>query len=873
MQRSSIHQSVYQSTHQSAQQSAHQLAQQSAHQSAQHSAHKAEQQSVHQSTKKNNSTDKSIQNSINRSSKNETKLKDASNRTNFEKSNKQNTKRKSKMFYDRSHYLTDAIIEEPDDESRKNMGHTEVIESLASDYSKNLRLSSSFSRGSNYFEKSSEKIAKSSKDKNISSKIDQTKNSNNFKSMNKANKSEKSSLSNDLLSLDNGKSSSMKSKRKSRSLKVLRSSNASNKTHESPRKSILKKSISRIKSITRSKIDDLSDVSLILNSTKESNDANDLVELKTKEDESKENLNDISVTGFETNLTLESDFEVVFDEKDNSQLINEPVESKNLTNSRQFSKFDDEIEQQRNSMNQKSLPEISLVQTSISETLSQPESMKKSLEKANMNLSKSKTTNKSKSQLPTSTNFDLSIDFNSEDEDVNLKSINEKMTDRSIKEPQNSRNEINSLRSTPKSILKTTSKSKCWEASDFSLVNLTIDSSKKSISNHASFQKTNSVRFSDKVSEKFANGVLSSRNEEEKEDEIESNKNNKMAENSSKEKELNDLPDLNDLNGYSNNETSKSSSSKKVEESLNKEESSIGKINESEESLNVTIDDLSLLDEELEKESLNMTANKTPTDQLTKNQSTFIVKSLKKPEKKQKFKNMIKKLDKIPKYYETFVDKTPTIIYPQIKDDQAEAEEERSVRRSKRIRVRPLDFWRSQKPKYKLDKNTKCLTIEGIDKGFAIDNPFRKRRTRSSRSKSKKGSKQQKRKREEASDDENINEVKMKKIRYEPNEISIHQEINKSAIEISEKIKKEATEFCSQNDLEWTESKQSKGVFMAFMSRRKDRNGNTQATGFMKLTSLLKKPTQKSANYVTRYVVMFGCASVVIGKNSNNLKI
>ena len=64
--------------------------------------------------------------------------------------------------------------------------------------------------------------------------------------------------------------------------------------------------------------------------------------------------------------------------------------------------------------------------------------------------------------------------------------------------------------------------------------------------------------------------------------------------------------------------------------------------------------------------------------------------------------------------------------------------------------------------------------------------------------------------------------------------------------------------------LNWTESEQTEGLYMAFMSRRKNQKGNTQVNGFMKLAGLLSKPMQRSTNYVTEYVVLRGSASVVI---------
>ena len=204
------------------------------------------------------------------------------------------------------------------------------------------------------------------------------------------------------------------------------------------------------------------------------------------------------------------------------------------------------------------------------------------------------------------------------------------------------------------------------------------------------------------------------------------------------------------------------------------------------------------------------------------------------------------------KYYETMINKTPTIIYPDNAMNNDEDDEDASIRRSNRIRVRPLEYWRNQKLKYKLDTETKCFTIDGVEKGFKPENPFSKKYTRQPKS-NKRKLKQKKTKlpriKEEDSDeeeeastsneDESSSEEErepIKRVRYSPNdEESIHQDINESAIMRSERIKREATEFYSKSDLKWNPASQSKGVFLALMNRKKSSKSGTQASGFIKM--------------------------------------
>lgn len=205
-----------------------------------------------------------------------------------------------------------------------------------------------------------------------------------------------------------------------------------------------------------------------------------------------------------------------------------------------------------------------------------------------------------------------------------------------------------------------------------------------------------------------------------------------------------------------------------------------------------------------------------------------------------------------PKFYETMVNKTPTIIYPQTGErEQADEQDDGPVRRSSRIRVKPLEYWRNQKLKYKIDSETKCFTIEGVEKGFKPENPFSKKTTRPASNKRKlnerrtklpkikeekasSGSETESSSSEsESSSDEEREPVK--KVRYTPNEESIHQPVNESALVTSERIKKEAAEFYSKQDLVWAPSKQSAGVFIALMNRKKSPKTGTQASGFIKM--------------------------------------
>ena len=857
------------------------------------------------------------------------KLKDVSNMTNQNsKYNEIATTRKDerKSKYDKSNYISfsHAHVYEPDDEIIKDHVQTELIESLLdSSTFKDLNLESLISKKSTA---DSTKFSKSGKTKNYSRSFsDPTRSTN------------KSLKRSDLISvdfadfdLDNEKTtnrtsdkSANKSAKKSFDNSVKDASkhgsmikNLSTKNSFRPaerRKSILKKPVQQVEEDKRTlicnidgdKIEDLSDVSLILNSTcsqEEPNDDKTKSESESKLKESDHNLElDLSIIGLDASVS--SDVEVVF-EDEQSTCENQNIEP----NSKSFSNFNEEIELCRKSISQHSSPQLSVVSTSISETLSQPESSKKSTnvekskEQEDFSIefhsddekSPAKSTGSSMNGTPKSTGIqsnkwkstsisktlpqsskknmnnekskeqeDFSIEFNSDDERSPAKSVCSSVNGT----PRSADNQ--SIKSTPKSILKKNSSKRIWDASEFSLVDLTIGSSaNKSSSNH---RKSNSVRFSDNVSEKFTRNLSFKRDDKTGQsngksldqsidrsisetiskcisEAIVSSKSNEHSL-ESEEVEANNasLPDLDDDESYANLDEERNTHDEESEE----------------ESLNVTIDELNESLNDVEEEEQNDDADRTPvnTPEVNKHQSTFTVKSLKKRPRKA-FKNVNKK--QLPKYYETFVDQTPTIIYPHHDDEQPD-----SVRRSSRIRVRPLDFWRCQKPNYRLDKDTKCLTIDGVEKGFRVDNPFKRKRLNTNQPKRsiKKDKKSKKRKHHSLEDDDQEDEREVvRKRRYNLNdEISIHQQLNRSAIELSDKIKKEATEFCTHGELKWSESKQSKGVHIAFMNRSKGSNGKMQATGFMKLDPLLKKPPQKTGNYMTNYVVMFGAASIKIG--------
>ena len=218
------------------------------------------------------------------------------------------------------------------------------------------------------------------------------------------------------------------------------------------------------------------------------------------------------------------------------------------------------------------------------------------------------------------------------------------------------------------------------------------------------------------------------------------------------------------------------------------------------------------------------------------------------------------------KYYETITNKTPTIIYPTgalSNEEEVEEDDDQNslIRRSSRIRVKPLAYWRNQKLKYKLDTETKCFTIEGVEKGFNPVNPFTKKYSKQQQANSNKRKLKQKKKlklpriKEERGEDDDEEENRssedeeeessseeeerepIKKVRYTSNQedVSIHQDINESALVISEKIKREAAEFYSKQDLIWNPSRQSQGVFIALMNRKKSSKTGTQASGFIKM--------------------------------------
>jgi len=265
-------------------------------------------------------------------------------------------------------------------------------------------------------------------------------------------------------------------------------------------------------------------------------------------------------------------------------------------------------------------------------------------------------------------------------------------------------------------------------------------------------------------------------------------------------------------------------------------------------------------------------------EQQEQNTDTEFKRPTKPPARKLTSRTVVKKQ---PKYYETMVNNTPTIIYPYMEgNDGEEVDQDGSIRRSSRIRVKPLEYWRNQKLKYKIDTETKCYTIDGVEKGFKPENPFTKKYTK--QPKSNKNKLKEKKSRlprikeenvsdeestsseNESSDDERKREP-IEKVRYSPNEVSIHIDLNESAVAISERIKREAAEFYSKSDLVWNAASQSKGVYLALMNRKKLSKNGTQASGFIKMIEFAEKPEQTTTDYITKYVVMFGAVSVQIG--------
>ena len=69
------------------------------------------------------------------------------------------------------------------------------------------------------------------------------------------------------------------------------------------------------------------------------------------------------------------------------------------------------------------------------------------------------------------------------------------------------------------------------------------------------------------------------------------------------------------------------------------------------------------------------------------------------------------------------------------------------------------------------------------------------------------------------------------------------------------------------NRLNWSESKQSQGMYFALVNRRQEGVGNTQVNGFLKLDGLKLKTTQRSEHYAVKFVVVLGIASVAINDN------
>ena len=216
-----------------------------------------------------------------------------------------------------------------------------------------------------------------------------------------------------------------------------------------------------------------------------------------------------------------------------------------------------------------------------------------------------------------------------------------------------------------------------------------------------------------------------------------------------------------------------------------------------------------------------------------------------------------KKADAVVKSV-TFVNKTPTIIYPTLDEEDSDD----NIRRSHRIRVKPLEYWRNQKLKYKPDVETKCMVIDGVEKGFIPERATRHRKQPTSKQTSKRKLVKREAGDSEASDSDD-HSTEYKKVRkYKPNDdLSIHVGVNETMIERSEQIKKETTDFFRKSDLKWVPSKNSKGVFIAMMKKEKNLK-NTKACGYIKINGGKIKDAVLSGRYSTEIIVMYGVVSI-----------
>ena len=168
--------------------------------------------------------------------------------------------------------------------------------------------------------------------------------------------------------------------------------------------------------------------------------------------------------------------------------------------------------------------------------------------------------------------------------------------------------------------------------------------------------------------------------------------------------------------------------------------------------------------------------------------------------------------------------KSDTVLSSPVNDEE--------LRRPRRIRLPPLEFWRGQRPIYRPLENGTFEFVK-IELGSEVNRKTRK-----------------------PAPSRKMPQTKGRKLF----DLSCHVPLSESFIENSEKAKKELNTFLTKEQLNWEQI----GSDWLIVSKNTD---PSRSRGFIKILNKGEKPTQKTGHYESEFTLLSGKVSVTIGDN------
>jgi len=173
------------------------------------------------------------------------------------------------------------------------------------------------------------------------------------------------------------------------------------------------------------------------------------------------------------------------------------------------------------------------------------------------------------------------------------------------------------------------------------------------------------------------------------------------------------------------------------------------------------------------------------------------------------------------------------------------------LRRSRRNKVHPTEYWRGERPIYKRDSTGLAFVIESVSEG-SLEAPVKRKIS-------------QKRKNVDVDNCRKRSKMNMM-------DMSIHVSGKEKLVKENE-LKKKAGQnekyIKLEKDLKWKESKVvGADVLMAIIEKSADKK---VAHGLLKIAPLKKKPPQETDNYTAHFVVICGAMRVKIASNQSVL--